>query len=74
VAPAAPSADAGAGGWTASLRALLRDPERVAWTVALPLLLMIAAGAYLLLQRYVDGGQKLAWRGRGRPDDSVVEF
>ena len=73
--PARAASDGGdGGGWTAPLRALLRDPERVAWTVALPLLLMIAAGAYLLLQRFVDGGQKLAWRGRGRPDDSVVEF
>jgi len=56
------------------LRALFADPEGVAWGVALPLLLMIAGGAYLLLQRLIDGGQKLAWRGRGRPDDAVVEF
>lgn len=64
----------GDGGWTAPILAFLGDPEKVAWSVALPLLLAIATGAYLLLQRFIDGGQKLAWRGRGRPDDAVVEF
>ena len=52
----------------------LTSPEKVAWTVAFPLLLLIAAGAYALLQRFIDGGPKLAWRGRGDADDSVIEF
>jgi hypothetical protein len=35
---------------------------------------MVLGGGYLLLQRFIDGGQKMAWRGRGRPDDTIVEF
>ncbi|WP_217921048.1 hypothetical protein [Miltoncostaea oceani] len=46
----------------------------MAWTVAFPLLLVIAAAAYALLQRFIDGGQKLAWRGRGTPDDTMIDF
>jgi hypothetical protein len=56
------------------IAAILRDPEKVAWGAALPVLLMLMGAGYLLLQRFIDGGQKLAWRGRGRPDDSIVEF
>jgi hypothetical protein len=46
----------------------------VAWGAALPVLLILLGAGYLLLQRFIDGGQKLAWRGRGRPDDTIVEF
>ena len=48
--------------------------EQVARAAAFPLLLLLAALAYAALQRYLDGGPKLAWRGRGRPDDVVVVF
>jgi hypothetical protein len=61
-------------GLGARIAAFLSDPERVAWSVGLPLLLIAAGAGYLLLQRFIDGGQKLAWRGRGRPDDTIVEF
>ena len=57
-----------------AIRRLLSSPERVAWVVAFPLLLIIFAVAYALLQRFIDGGPKLAWRGRGPSDDSVIEF
>lgn len=57
-----------------AIRRLLSSPERVAWVVAFPLLLIIFAAAYALLQRFIDGGPKLAWRGRGQSDDSVIEF
>lgn len=40
----------------------------------LPVLLLAALVAYALVQRYVDGGRKLAWRGRHEPDDVIVEF
>lgn len=53
---------------------LLSSPERVAWLVAFPLLLLIAGAAYVVLQRFIDGGPKLAWRGRGPSQDSVIEF
>ncbi|WP_217915651.1 hypothetical protein [Miltoncostaea marina] len=48
--------------------------EGAAAAVAFPLLLLVAAGAYALLQRFIDGGKKLAWRGRGAADDQVIEF
>jgi hypothetical protein len=82
-APAAPAGRAsreGEGdgwGWASPLGAVLRflsSPERAAWTAAFPLLLIMAAFAYALLQRFIDGGDKLAFRGRGRPQDEVVEF
>jgi hypothetical protein len=79
-APAPPAAGADGeradegGGLGARIAAILRDPEKVAWGAALPLLLMILGAGYLLLQRFIDGGQKLAWRGRGRPDDTIIEF
>jgi len=66
--------DRGGLGPIARVARFLSDPEKVAWTAAFPLLLLIAAGAYALLQRFIDGGQKLAWRARGRPDDVMVEF
>ena len=53
---------------------ILSSPERVAWVVAFPLLLMLAALAYALLQRFIDGGPKLAWRGRGTRRRPVIEF
>jgi hypothetical protein len=56
------------------IAAILRDPEKVAWGAALPVLLILMGAGYLLLQRFIDGGQKLAWRGRGRPDDTIIEF
>ena len=62
------------GGLGAWIAALFGNPERVAWIAALPLLLIAAGAGYLLLQRFIDGGQKLAWRVRGRPDDTIVEF
>lgn len=55
-------------------RIIAGDLQTVAGAAALPLLLLLAAGAYALLQRFIDGGAKLAWRSRGRPDDVVVEF
>ncbi len=64
----------GARGPLAALLRFLGDPERMAWTVAFPLLLILAAVAYALLQRFIDGGQKLAWRGRGPADDVTIEF
>jgi hypothetical protein len=27
-----------------------------------------------MLQRFIDGGDKLAFRGRGTPQDEVIEF
>ncbi len=78
---AAPVADGGGAPHTSPAMALARaigrilsSPERVAWVVAFPLLLLIAAIAYALLQRFIDGGPKLAWRGRGRSEDQVIEF
>jgi hypothetical protein len=56
------------------IAAIFGDPEKVAWGAALPVLLILMGAGYLLLQRFIDGGQKLAWRGRGRPDDTIVEF
>jgi hypothetical protein len=53
---------------------LLSSPERVAWVLAFPLLLLIAGAGYVVLQRFIDGGPKLAWRGRGQSLDSVIEF
>ncbi|HET6690958.1 MAG TPA: hypothetical protein VFG74_08845, partial [Miltoncostaeaceae bacterium] len=78
-APPARAADrdragGGGGGLGARIAAILRDPEKVAWGAALPLMLMVLGGGYLLLQRFIDGGQKLAWRGRGRPDDTIIDF
>jgi len=70
----ATAGDGGSLGPIARVARFLSDPEKVAWTAAFPLLLLIAAGAYALLQRFIDGGQKLAWRARGRPDDVMVEF
>ncbi|MGE3139096.1 MAG: Ig-like domain-containing protein [Thermoleophilia bacterium] len=72
--PRARGDDDGGGGPVAAIGRLLSDPERVAWTVAFPFLLVMAALAYALLQRFVDGGRKLAWRGRGTPDDTMIEF
>ena len=70
--------DDGGGGFAARIGgrivAFLGDPEKVAWGAALPVLLILLGAGYLLLQRFIDGGQKLAWRGRGRPDDTIVEF
>ncbi len=73
-APTPPEDDDVDVGAVAAIGRFLKDPERVAWTVAFPLLLILAALAYALLQRFVDGGRKLAWRGRGTPDDTMIEF
>jgi hypothetical protein len=55
---------------------LTRPPHRVAVTAAaaLPVLLMLAVLVYLVALRVTDDGQKMAFPGRGRPDDRYLEF
>jgi hypothetical protein len=55
---------------------VLRAPalRTVAEAASFPLILLLGAIAYVLCQRFVDGGQKLASPGRGDPHDGDLEF
>jgi hypothetical protein len=57
------------GGWLDASAAVIA--ARVA---AFPLLLLLAAALYTVFQRFIDGGPKLAWLGRGPAQDTLVEF
>jgi hypothetical protein len=47
----------------------------VGGALAFPLGLLAALIAYLLFQRFVDRGRKLAWLGSSSPpDDELIEF
>jgi hypothetical protein len=75
-APAAAGPDRGSAGEAERRGGWLDAPGAViaARVAAFPLLLLLAAALYTVLQRFIDGGPKLAWLGRGPAQDTLVEF